>query len=232
MVAAAIIGGAVIGGAISAKGAKDAANTQAEAAQNATNASVSEQRREYDTNNQLLAPWREAGQGALSRLTAASTGDMSGFYKDPSYEWTRAQGERGVLQSAAARGGMMSGNALKALTDYNQNLASTQYGNWWNRQAGLAGIGQTATNATVNSNSNSANNISNSLMQGGLASGDARASGIMGGANSWSNAINGGLNNWMLYRGGYFNGPSGYSPAAGSVGSASYVSPSFSGWTE
>ena len=41
-------------------------------------------------------------------------------------------------------------------------------------------------------------------MQGG----DARASGIMGGANSWAGGINSGINNYLLARGGYFGGGS------------------------
>lgn len=197
-IAAAVIAGgaAIIGGAIAADGARSAGRAQEQAA----NAATAEQARQYDQTRADWAPWREAGQGALNRLTAASTGDMSGFYKDPAYDWQRSEGMRGIQQSAAARGGLRSGNALKALSDYNQNMAKTSYGDWWNRQAGLAGIGQSATAATSQAGMNAANNSSNALM----AAGDARASGIMGAANGWSNSLNSGVNNYLLMRGGYF----------------------------
>lgn len=198
-VAGAIVVGSVASGVIGADAAKSAARTQAQAADSAS----AEQRRQYDQTREDWAPWRAAGESALNRLTSASTGDMSGFYKDPAYDWQRSEGLRGVQQSAAARGGLKSGNALKALSEYNQNLAKSSYGDWWNRQAGLAGIGQNATAATSAAGQNAANNISNNLM----AAGDARASGIMGAANSWSNSINSGVNNFLLQQGGYFGSP-------------------------
>jgi hypothetical protein len=108
---------------------------------------------------------------------------------------------RGVEQSAAARGGAFSGNALRGLTDYSSGLASQQYGNYFNRLSSLAGIGQSATGSTAQAGSNAANSIS----QGMMASGDARASGIMGAANGTSSALNSGVNNYLLYKGGYFN---------------------------
>jgi hypothetical protein len=62
-----------------------------------------------------------------------------------------------VTNSYGAAGGAFSGNALKALADYNQQLASGEFGQWWNQQAGLAGIGQTATNASSQIGQNNAN---------------------------------------------------------------------------
>ena len=198
-VAGAVVVGSVAGAVISSKGASDAADAQSASA----DASVNEQRRQYDQTRTDYAPWRAAGEGALNRLNSASTGDMSSFYKDPSYDWTRSEGQRGIEQTNAARGTSRSGNALKALSEFNQNLASTQYGSWWNRQAGLAGVGQNATDATAQAGQNSTNNISNALMQ----QGDARASGIVGSSNAWGNALNG----LSQYAGSYYqNKRSGY----------------------
>lgn len=130
---------------------------------------------------------------------------MAGFFASPDYNFRREEGLRGIEQSAAARGGAMSGNALRGLTDFSSNLAAGEYGDYWNRLAGLAGVGQTATSQGIQAGQSFANQYGANTM----AAGDARASGIMGGANSWSNAINSGLNNYMLYRGGYFGAPSG-----------------------
>jgi hypothetical protein len=197
MVAVAVVGSAVIGAAASSAAASKGAKAQ----QRSANASISEQGRQYDQTRADNAPWQQSGVNALGRLNAASTGDMSSFNASPDYNFRRTEGTRGLERTAAARGGAFSGNALRALTDFNSNLASTEYGNWWNRQAGLAGIGQSATNATTMAGQNAANNNSNALM----AAGDARASGIAGQANAWSNAASS-LGNYAMYRDGGYGG--------------------------
>lgn len=115
----------------------------------------------------------------------AAGADYSAFYQSPDYEFRRTEGNRGIEQSAAARGGAFSGNALKALSQYNSNLAAGEFGNWWNRQAGLAGIGQTATNTLANAGQSSANAIGSALS----SAGDSRASGIAASTNAWGNAL-------------------------------------------
>lgn len=190
--AAAIIGGSVIGGVASAISSKKAADAQ----RAGYDAATREQARQYDQTRDDFAPWRQTGTAALGRLDRASTGDMSDFYRSPGYNFVRNEGQRDIGNSFAARGGAFSGNALKALTEYNQSLASTEYGNWWNRQAGLAGAGQGATESTAIAGRNAANNISANY----AGAGNARASGIMG----VNNAIQGGIGNWLYYRG--YNG--------------------------
>lgn len=136
---------------------------------------------------------------------------MAGFWASPDYNFRRTEGLRGIEQSAAARGGALSGNALRATTNFSSDLASQEFGNYYNRLANLAGIGQTATNAGVIAGQNYAN----AAGQNAMAAGAARASGIMGSANSWGNALNTGLNTYMMYRGGWFSPPSG---SGGSIG--------------
>jgi hypothetical protein len=133
------------------------------------------------------------GVDAVNRLGRASSGDMSDFYASPSYEFVRDEGQRNIGNSFAARGGAFSGNALKALNEYNANLASTEYGNWRNRQSGLAGVGQAATGGTAVAGMNAANNISQNYLTAGIA----RASGVQGAAN----AVTSGLGNYLYARG-------------------------------
>lgn len=64
-VAAALVGSAVVGGAISASGSKSAANTQANAANNATQS----QRDMFNQTVGLEAPFRQAGESSTSRLS-------------------------------------------------------------------------------------------------------------------------------------------------------------------
>lgn len=127
---------------------------------------------------------------------------LEDFTKDPGYDFRLSEGEKGINRSLAARGGLFSGAAGKALSRYNQDFASNEYGNAYNRYntnqgnkfnrlASLAGIGQSATNQVQQAGQNAANNISSNM----IGSGNAQASGIMG----IGNAISGGLNNYMQY---------------------------------
>ena len=183
-IATAIVGSAILGAASS----HSAAKKQASAANNAANLQMSQ----YQQTRADQAPWRETGANALARLDRASTGDMTDFTTSPSYNFVRSEGQRDIGNNFSARGSQLSGNALRALTQYNQNLASTEYGNWWNRQAGLAGVGQTATQATGQAGSYAAANASNSM----LAAGQARASGVQGINDYAQNA----LYDWQVNR--------------------------------
>lgn len=127
---------------------------------------------------------------------------LEDFTKDPGYDFRLSEGEKGINRSLAARGGLFSGAAGKALSRYNQDFASNEYGNAYNRYntnqgnkfnrlASLAGIGQSATNQIQQAGQNASNNISSNM----IGSGNAQASGIMG----IGNAISGGLNNYMQY---------------------------------
>lgn len=184
--------GSVAGGLISGSGSKKAAKIEAEAAQ----ASIAEQRRQFDLTRSDLAPWMAEGKNALGRLGRASTGSMRDFYASPDYNFVRTEGQRGIGNSFAARGGAFSGNALKALSQFNQNLAGGEYGDWWNRQAGLAGVGQTAVNTGAQVGQQSADSIARLTMAGG----DARASGVVASRNALAGGINDALSMWYRSR--------------------------------
>lgn len=132
--------------AYSANRQSAAAKAGARASQQATDASIAEQQRQFDLTRADQKPWLDAGTSALGRLSAASTGDMSSFFKDPGYQFTLDQGLQMKDRGAAARGGLFSGGHQADLMRYGQGLASQEFGNWWNRQAGLAGVGQSAAN--------------------------------------------------------------------------------------
>jgi hypothetical protein len=193
---AAILGGSVISGALGASSSRSASRSQERATQMATE----EQRRQFDLSRQDMMPWLNSGRNALGQLDDLARGDTSSFFTDPGYNFARTEGMRGIERSAAARGGATGGNALRALTQFNQGMASQQFGDFYNRTAARAGVGQTTANNLATLGQNSANSISGLLQAGG----DARASGIMGQANSIGGALNSGLNNYLLMRGGYF----------------------------
>jgi hypothetical protein len=178
-VAGAVVGSSLIG----ANAASRASSTQAASADQATQL----QREMFNKQTELQEPWRQAGVNALNKI---QSGDIMGSM-DPSYSFRFSEGLKALDRQAASRGGLISGGALKAAQRYGQDYASQEFGNAYNRLAGLANVGQTATNTIGNAGSNFASNAGNTIMAGA----NARASGYVGGAN----ALTGGLNQYLNY---------------------------------
>lgn len=118
------------------------------------------------------------------------------FEKDPGYQFRMDEGMRGVEGGAAARGGLLSGAALKAINKYGQGFASNEYGNaysrfendktnTYNRLAGLVNSGQGAANQMSNTAGQFAQNNANAMG----AYGNAAAAGYMGQANAINQGI-------------------------------------------
>lgn len=112
--------------------------------------------------------------------------DYSAFFKSPDYNFRLKEGLSAVQNSAAAEGGLYSGNALRGITDYGQGLASSSFNDYVKNQLALAGIGTGATSQAGQGALATGANIGNLLVD----QGNARASGILGQTNSWSNLIN------------------------------------------
>lgn len=166
----------LLGGFLESQGAKDASR----ASERASAAAIAEQRRQYDQTRQDMQPWLTAGTGALNRLQ-----DPNAFTASPSYNWVKNESFRDIGNQFSASGGAKSGNALRALQDRGANLASMEYNNWFNQQSNLAGLGQTSAQNLGSFGANSAGNIGN-LLQG---QGNARASGIEGSTNAYTNLL-------------------------------------------
>lgn len=182
-VATAIVGSAVIGGIASSAAAKQS--------RKGFDAATEEQRRQFDLTRSDFAPFLESGVNALGRLDDLSAGDFSSFQASPGFDFRRSEGIRDVGNVFAGRGG--GGNAMKALVDFNQKLASNEFNNFFNQQLALAGGGQAATNSVAAFGANASSNISNNL----IGAGNARASGIAGIAN----AANAGIGNFLFEKG-------------------------------
>lgn len=194
----AILGSAVLGAASS----RSAAKTQANAAGQAADL----QREQFERQLELQAPFREAGVRALNKLEAASEYTpfgMDQFQADPGYAFRFQQGQKALERSAAARGGLISGNTGGALQQYGQGMASQEYQNAFNRYQAerqarlgplqsLAGVGQTSINALGQAGQNYATGMGEALGAGA----QARASGYMGAAN----AIGGGVGQYYNYQ--------------------------------
>ena len=92
----------------------------------------------YDKQMGMAEPWQNAGLAALAGLNNYNPAN------DPGYQFRLNQGLGGINSALAARGMGNSGAALKALTRFNQDFASNEYGNGWNRLYNIAGLGQNA----------------------------------------------------------------------------------------
>ena len=125
------------------------------------------------------APMQGGGTGA------PGTPNYNAFFASPDYQFTLDQGQQALERSAAARGGLFSGNTGTALQQYGQGLASTQLNNYTNRLASLAGLGQTSVQSTGQIGFNTGQGVANSLVDAG----NARASGVIGQGNALADAL-------------------------------------------
>lgn len=219
------VAGAVVGGAlISSKASSKAASAQAAATESAAAQSTEAANRAADLQYQqfregvaLQEPWRQAGITALNRQTPLATEytpfSYDEFTKDPGYAFRLSEGQKALERSATARGNLLSGGTLKAITRYGQDMGSQEYQNAFNRYQAertarlqplqsLAGVGQTTAQQMSTAGQNLASNLGNiytsnaanvgNLMTSGAA---ARASGYVGGAN----ALTQGLGTYLNY---------------------------------
>lgn len=207
------VGGSLLGGAMSAGAAEDAADTQAAAA----NRSADLQYKMFQENQAAQKPFLEAGYKGQNRLldllglsgnagaqgygSMARNFGMSDFEQDPGYAFRMSEGLKALDRTAAARGGMLSGAALKGAQRYGQDLGSQEYQNAYNRYQtnranilnplqSLSGQGQTTANTLGTAGQNYASNAGNAYMNAG----NAAASGYVGSANAWNSALGGATN--------------------------------------
>jgi hypothetical protein len=158
----------------------------------------------FNRQVELQEPFRQVGVNALPELVEASRYTpfgMEQFQADPGYGFRLKEGLRALENSAAARGGLLSGNAMRGITRYGQGLASEEFGNAFNRYQAeraarlnplqsLVGIGQSNA-ATM---AQQAGQYGQSLAQGAATMGNIRASGYMNTANALAGGIGQGLN--------------------------------------
>lgn len=200
---AALLGGAVIGGLLNKQAADSAAGAQRDAA----NTNTALEREMWLKNLELNRPFYDSGVNALSRLNSFQMPSMTleDFQASPDYQFRVQGGQNALLSGASAAGMRLSGRTLKALQDYGQGMAGQEFGNWygrrygagvddWNRNAQLAGIGQTANSQAIAANANAANNIANNNML--IA--NANSAQAMQPANYLNNMLGQGIMAWGM----------------------------------
>lgn len=222
VVAAAVIGSAVVGGVSayqSGKSQEKAAKKAAESQEAIADENVALQRELANQQREDFAPWRDVGEQALNQMWAGvqsgefEVGDID-VTKDPGYQFRMDQGVEALDKSAAARGRLLSGAQQKGVTDYSQNVASQEYANAYAREAnekakkynmlsGLSSGGQASAAGQAQATSNLAqtegnilSNLGQSQAYGYQQQGQARAGAYQGMAQAGNQAAQ----NWLMYK--------------------------------
>lgn len=224
-----VVGG-ITGSSSQASAAQSAANTQADASRYAADL-ASKAQAQLRTD---LAPYSALGEsaipqilkmlgyngtydssgnltgmtsGAQTALTTPFSFDASNLENTPGYQFTLAQGQRGVNNQAAASGLNLSGAQLKGISDYTTGLADQTYNqqyqnaltgyqtnynvaqNQLSSLMSLLGTGQSSAAQVGTSGLTSASAAGNALTNAA----NATASGQIAAGNAQSNALSSGL---------------------------------------
>jgi hypothetical protein len=205
-------GAGLVGGLAQAASQRQAAAAQADAAQRGLDL----QKSIYEQQSALNKPFYQAGVTGQNRLmdllglgsntTGADFGkyakdfSMSDFQADPGYAFRLAEGQKALDRQAAARGGLISGGAMKAAARYGQDMGSQEYQSAFNRYqtnranqlqplGSLQNVGQSAANQQSGALGNYGVNAGNLLTQQGTA----YAAGDIGVGKTINNMIGAGV---------------------------------------
>ena len=118
---------------IQAQSAREAGAIQERIAQE----QIAQARRTFEEQKGFLQPYQEPGLNALARIQAgiAPGGEfarpftMDQFQADPGYAFRLSEGQKALERQAAARGGLISGSALKAASRFGQEMGSQEFQN-------------------------------------------------------------------------------------------------------
>lgn len=181
---------------IGAFGASSAAKTAAKTEGNALDL----QKSMFNTAQQNLSPFVNAGTGTLDTLKSLITpgANMTDVLsKIPGFTFASDWGTRSATNALAARGlGGSVGPVARGVSDYNQGLA----GNMWQSvvnalqgftntgEAAAAGVGTAAVQTGANAG-NTLGQIAGIQQSGILGTTNALAGGISGGTNALTNAM-------------------------------------------
>ncbi len=218
---------------------KTASREAAKAQKNAADKASNTQLEMFNKNREDMLPFLQMGQNNLRRLSdQVNSGSFDARYSgpeykdqgfsfgasdmqaDPGYQFRMDAANKALERSAAAKGGLLGGGQLTALSKLNQGLASQEYGNAFTRARGSYesdrafgyGQGMDRKNEFYQNQGNSFNRLASlagvgqaatnsigaqrgqlgqALAGNTMAAGNAQAAGIVGGYNGQANALQG-----------------------------------------
>ena len=158
-------GSQLIGSVMQADAAESAAETQA----GASRAGIAEQRSQFDEVQKLLAPYVQAGTGAISQFQPFQQAGQQAFQQQQAlagllgpeaqqkaiaaieggagYQAQIQAGEEALLQNASATGGLRGGNIQAALAQFRPQMLQRAIDQEYVRLGGFAGAGIGASEA-------------------------------------------------------------------------------------
>jgi len=178
----------------------------------AANRAAEIQQQQMATNSANAQPFITGGQGANNLLQAfyGIGGDpalgqsaLARFQQSPDYQFALKGGSDALDNSAAAKGGVLSGNQIRAQTEYGQGLASQNLQNYLKQLNAMSGQGIQAAGNVAGVNTVGANYAGQDIMGAGTA--DAA------GANGLAKSLNSTIGNYLTmsrssYGGGFGGG--------------------------
>jgi hypothetical protein len=199
----------------------------------------------FERQVELQEPFREAGMAGQNRLLellglgkdkkakdfgkyASAEFGMDKFTADPGYAFRVSEGMKALDRTAAARGGLISGSALRGATRYGQEMGSQEYQNAFNRYQtartntlnpfqSLAGVAQSSANTLTGAAGTLGQNIGSNI----IGAGNAAAAGQVGAANAISQGVGQGINFYQgqqyLNRLPNYNAPTMYGPPSSAM---------------
>lgn len=103
-----------------------------------------EARRQAGLVGEEFQPFIAPGVEASNRLLRVLQGDQGAFTESPGFQFIRDEALGAVDRGASAAGLLGSGTRFKALQDRASGLASTEFGNFFDRLLAASGQGRTA----------------------------------------------------------------------------------------
>ena len=207
--------GAAVGAIVAMNAARNAASTQARAAE----AGQETQRQMFERTQEILRPYVEAGEAQLPTLAGyAEAGpeafgrqlDLAGLRgpqaQQAAIEQVRTQprfgaltqaGEEAILANASATGGLRGGNTQNALARFRSDLLADEIEREYARFGGLTAFGQGVSQNLAQMGQAAGANVGAQGMQTGQAisalqgaAGAARAGGTLASGQTFANLSN------------------------------------------
>jgi hypothetical protein len=193
---------------------RSAASQASDAAAQGAERSQALQYQMFQEQQKLQEPFRQAGVNALAKMQdqysgmpAAFTGQVD-LGQDPGYAFRLSEGQKALDRSAAARGGLISGGAMKAAQRFGQESGSQEYQNAYNRAltgynanvsreatgynrlASMAGVGQTSANTLTGAAGTYGSNVGNAMVNQGINAGNAGMAGTRAMTSAYGDIAN------------------------------------------
>lgn len=199
---------AAVGSYLAADSQKGSAEDAANATSESSQLGIEEQRRQFDQIQQMLAPFVNAGTGALGAQqdllglsgAGAQQAAIGGIESSPMFQAITRQGEDAILANGSATGGLRGGNVQRSLAEFRPQLLAQIIEQRMSQLGGLTSLGQNAAAGVGNAGMQTGNQITTLLGQQGAA--QAGAALADGRANS--QLINGLTSTFGSYMGGKF----------------------------